>query len=39
MSGLNKLILEVVLAIVQQDLYNHNPFVRDFKQIMEIAEY
>ena len=38
MSGPQKVLLEGVLATVQQELHNHNPFVRDFKQIMEIGE-
>ena len=30
--------LEEILATVQESLHNNNPFVKDFKQIMEIGD-
>ena len=40
-AGLSKrqqTVLEQVLIKVQEDLHKYNPFVRDFKQIVEIDE-
>jgi hypothetical protein len=36
MSKPQKHVLKQVLAKVQNELHNHNPFVQDFKQVMEI---
>ena len=38
MSGPQKQILESVLVKVQEALHNFNPYIQDFKQIMEISE-
>ena len=37
-SKRQKKILEQVLVKVQTDLHKYNPFVQDFKQIMDIDE-
>jgi hypothetical protein len=36
LSNLQKKILEQVLIKVQKVLHDHNPFVKDFKQVIEI---
>ena len=38
MIGPQKQILESVMVKVQEDLHNFNPYIQDFKQIMEISE-
>ena len=38
MSKPQKSILKKVLAKVQQDLHNNNPFIQDFKQIAEMSD-
>ena len=38
MSNPQKKVLKTVLEKVQEDLHKHNPFVRDFKQIINIPE-
>ena len=38
MSQSQKRMLEEILTTVQESLHNSNPFIKDFKQIMEIGD-